>query len=86
VANKHNVFTVFIDIEKANDMVNVEVPLSKPLVNSHKAISIFRTNFLIFGMVKQHVIFFRKCHFFGSGVLCVNLTHNCLNRLFKYCC
>jgi len=31
IANKHNVFSVFIDIEKAYDMVNKEVLLSKLL-------------------------------------------------------
>jgi len=45
----------------------------------------YGTNFVIFEMFHQHVIFFIKCHFLGSGELCVNHTHNCLNWLFEYC-
>jgi len=34
----------------------------------------YRTNFVIFGMIHQHVIFFMKYHFLGTGVLRVNHT------------
>ena len=36
-----------------------------------------RINF--FGIIHQHVILFIKCHFCGSGELCVNHIHNGLN-------
>jgi len=29
----------------------------------------YRTNFVIFGMIHQHMIFFMKCHFLGSAEL-----------------
>jgi len=35
--------------------------------------------------IHQHMIFFMKCHFLGSGELCVNHIHNDLNWLSKYC-
>jgi len=36
-------------------------------------------------MVHQHIIFFMKCHFLGSGELYVNHDHNGLNWLSTYC-
>jgi len=39
----------------------------------------YETNFVIFGIIHQHMIFFMKCHFLGSGELCVNYIHNDLN-------
>ena len=35
--------------------------------------------------IHQNMIFFMKCHFLGSGELCVNHIHNDLNWLSKYC-
>ena len=45
----------------------------------------YRTNFVIFGIIHQHMIFLMKCNFLGSGELCVNYIHNCLNWLSEYC-
>ena len=44
-----------------------------------------RANFVIFGIIHEHVIFLMKWHFLRSGELCVNHTHNCLIWLFEYC-
>ena len=33
----------------------------------------YGTNFVIFGMIHQHAIFFMNCHFPGSGGLCAGL-------------
>ena len=35
--------------------------------------------------IHRHMIFFMKCHFLGSGELCVNHIHNVLNWLSNYC-
>ena len=40
---------------------------------------------MIFGIIHQHVIFFMKCHFHGTGELCVNYIHNGLNWFSEYC-
>jgi len=45
----------------------------------------YRTNFVIFGMIHQHVIFFMECNFLSSGELYVDHTHNYLSDLFEYC-
>ena len=33
----------------------------------------YGTDFVIFGMIHQHAIFFMNCHFLGSGELCAGL-------------
>jgi len=39
---------------------------------------------VIFGIIHEHVIFRTKCHFVGSGELCVNYTHNLKALVFLY--
>jgi len=43
----------------------------------------YRTNFAVLAMIHQHMILFMKCHFLGSGELCMNLIHIGLNWLSK---
>jgi len=45
----------------------------------------YRTDFVIFGIIHQHMKFFIKRHFLCSGELCVNYIRNCLNWLSEYC-
>jgi len=72
----------FSEFKEEEDAL-VPNPFSTSLVIAN--ILKYRTNFVIFGIIHQHVICFMKCHFLDSGGLCVNNTHNCLNGLFEYC-
>ena len=45
----------------------------------------YRTNFAILETIHQYMVLFIKCHFLGSGELCMNYIHIGLNWLSKCC-
>ena len=44
----------------------------------------YQTNFMIFKMIRSHVMFFGKWHSLSSGLLCANPSHKYSNWLFEY--